>query len=634
MKQTNIIYRFLATTRNESADEALLTGLDLAEEPYRTAILETIIDRGRPATVAQLIQRYHQMTPVWQELFQKRIDSIAGGIARAADSTESQARRNALTLIWKTRHTSLAESVAALLKDNDPEIARMAANTLLLLTRHHFKADRHLISNDDESVLQGLVMPGKLTERQYLLRALKSAVKGWPVHQHDQVLRAAMFAVPADRQSFWEHTFRPTNRMGQIIREKVQQADHKDMALFVLSSFRVPFLRPACIRALSQSTNPQFILQIADSLNGHLDKEVEQSLKKIRKVNWLKSEIIDLNKLNEKHQIKIIDLIESFSLNPNDIDAYLVPYLNQVAEPIACRILETLAMRPDEFSLLALDYCLKSPFESVAVMAMKQLLHCRPPQFRKLIIQNLNSTHGAVRELAGNYYRQVAFDSFWNSFERLSLPQQKNAGHAVFKIDPQAHDRWREKVSDPRQEIRLKTLKIARTLGLISQHEDKICTLARDPSPRIRSGAIAALGQIQGNLTQTAQQCIMDSLNDMDNRVRANAIEAIGRKNIQQARRDIASLINDPDNRVRANAIQVLLKWKSENARAAIKTMLADQRPAHQHSARWLLNKTLASLRPQAQKPDKPIEPVRFPSFSIQDLLKKNTPRPEPLNVH
>ena len=43
MSQARQIYEFLARTDNGAADKALLLALGRAEEPYRTALLETLL---------------------------------------------------------------------------------------------------------------------------------------------------------------------------------------------------------------------------------------------------------------------------------------------------------------------------------------------------------------------------------------------------------------------------------------------------------------------------------------------------------------------------------------------------------------------------------------------------------------
>src|SRR5690606_8527026 len=51
----------------------------------------------------------------------------------------------------------------------------------------------------------------------------------------------------------------------------------------------------------------------------------------------------------------------------------------------------------------------------------------------------------------------------------------------------------------------------------------------------------------------------------------------------------LVKMVDDPQNRPRANAIAALLDLRTADAVASLRRMLDDQRPAHRHSALWLV---------------------------------------------
>ena len=116
---------------------------------------------------------------------------------------------------------------------------------------------------------------------------------------------------------------------------------------------------------------------------------------------------------------------------------------------------------------------------------------------------------------------------------------------------------------------------------------DTFVQLARDPDHKVRSCAVAGLGGYRRQ-TPAVNEQLEAALADRNDRVRANAIEALERTAPPEKAEDISRFIHDDNNRVRANAIKALLHWKVASAQEAIAQMLIDPRPKHRISARWV----------------------------------------------
>jgi HEAT repeat protein len=110
--------------------------------------------------------------------------------------------------------------------------------------------------------------------------------------------------------------------------------------------------------------------------------------------------------------------------------------------------------------------------------------------------------------------------------------------------------------------------------------------LCIDSNPRLRSKAVAALGELnvmpQGVLLERV-------LNDSDARVRANAIEVLEAKPKAEYVPLLAERARNSHNRERANAIKALHRMKVKTASGQLLNMLRDQRSEHKISAMWAL---------------------------------------------
>ena len=131
-----------------------------------------------------------------------------------------------------------------------------------------------------------------------------------------------------------------------------------------------------------------------------------------------------------------------------------------------------------------------------------------------------------------------------------------------------------------------KALQIAHDLELGETLLDSIEPLCSYPDARVRSKAVAVLGDLK---TFGPEVLVDRVINDTDARVRANAIEVL------EARQDegmiplLTQRARSSHNRERANAIKALSRMKVSTASGQLLTMLRDPRAEHKISALWAL---------------------------------------------
>jgi hypothetical protein len=158
----------------------------------------------------------------------------------------------------------------------------------------------------------------------------------------------------------------------------------------------------------------------------------------------------------------------------------------------------------------------------------------------------------------------------------------------MLKMLPDAIPRLGRRILSGPVDQRLKGLQITQELGLGDLLRPAVMQTSSDPNAKLRSKAIAVLGELDGIPPESLLERI---LNDADPRVRANAIEVLETRQkteylpmLAQKARTAAS-----NNRERANAIKALHRMKVRNATIALDAMLKDPRPEHRISALWAL---------------------------------------------
>jgi HEAT repeat protein len=159
---------------------------------------------------------------------------------------------------------------------------------------------------------------------------------------------------------------------------------------------------------------------------------------------------------------------------------------------------------------------------------------------------------------------------------------------------------------------RIDAIMIARYLGLTPEFEADLRRIVQESAQsqdeaaaRAASCAVSALTDIT---SANAVEALLECLDHRDDRVRANAVEALARK-AQHTHAEgkptptlhavLAELKLDESHRVRANAIRAMIRTaegeSSESPARALSAMLSDDRPMHRVAGLWVVDRAIVS---------------------------------------
>src|SRR5262249_7779479 len=151
-----------------------------------------------------------------------------------------------------------------------------------------------------------------------------------------------------------------------------------------------------------------------------------------------------------------------------------------------------------------------------------EIVRRRPADFENMLIQLMTTAPLSVRSVVTRSVGQAGFENFWQRFDRMDRSTRKSAGKALLKILPDAIARLTPRLSTWPAVPQSKAIQVAQERNVVDVLAPALQQLCNDPNPKIRSKAVAALGQME----QAPTQVIMEHLlHDSDARVRANAIE-------------------------------------------------------------------------------------------------------------
>lgn len=212
------------------------------------------------------------------------------------------------------------------------------------------------------------------------------------------------------------------------------------------------------------------------------------------------------------------------------------------------------------------------------------------PQHQRLAALLTRSPHESVRVLAEQEQRLAGTNSSLGSRLNLRRRLTRDRAGTVAYLAAQILG------GDGR--VRQDTVMLVRRLGVVSRFERELAEVASagisvDPgsdAARAAASAVAALGDIAG---ESSLRTLRTCLTARDGRVRANAVEAIGR-NLRRRPRGTAipeELTVDPHHRVRGNAIRAIISIPGAstgvNAGDGLLGMLSDEREMHRAAGAW-----------------------------------------------
>ena len=588
MSQTRKIHDFLVHSQSTDADKALLMALRRAEEPYGTALLETILDRKQPASCVELIKNYPHYPDPWKKILTDRIEDLHSPLRLAADSHQAQVRFTTLSMIQEAGYGRLLDIVVRLLRDTNPKVAQRAAETLAGLGRDY---SSKMFSRATNFSTVKWPQKNKNDERDHwiFLTSLDGGLRNYPLHRCPQAVYAAMCTVPATNKPFWRDRLESHHPIGKIVRNHLIHSNDPELADFFLSAFGCDELRIPVIQALSNRLHVGFVIEVMRKFSQRPDERVRRGLALVRRARWFDPQVLSPKKMDESSQPAAIDFVMALGAPVESKADFLAAISLEGCEKAGLKAVEKLSQFPQKTAAETLRRSVNSIHEKVALSALARLIQMEKHHVQRLLAEQLKSPHPRVRASARSWLKDYLLEQCRLNFDKLNHQGQSAAARALLKIDPGFQDRWRKLSADADPAHRLRAIQMARQLGWVDVTLTRLLEMTKDSDKTVASCAVAALGQAGMPAPQCLEDRLIAALQDEDMRVRANAIEAIQRRDTRSAMKLIERFANHSHNRIRANSIRTLLQWKVKSAPTALTQMLSDERPPHRQSAQWVL---------------------------------------------
>jgi hypothetical protein len=198
-------------------------------------------------------------------------------------------------------------------------------------------------------------------------------------------------------------------------------------------------------------------------------------------------------------------------------------------------------------------------------------------------IKNMNPQ---IREQAILAASNLIREKLIEHFRELEPAIRKKLGALLDSLDPMVVDEISKDIISTDAERRIKAVQI---LGLLKKHpriRNLLARLIKDRDQKIRATAVNLLGKFT---SANDLHIILSLLSDSDKRVRANTIEALESLGNQRVIPFLLRYRKDPNNRIRGNTLKALFNLGQKDIDGNIVEMLESNDPFMMASALWVI---------------------------------------------
>lgn len=582
MAKLNQIYKHLQSLGDACVDQAMAQALPTADADALGIMALILLQRRQIQGTIALVEQYHRLPEPIRHTVLQHAPELTRALRVVMDNKKTTGPANAVHIIRQSALVRQAYLIADQLRQGHDDLKDESARCLLEMAEHTAGGPDQANDTAWDPV-----------ETTFVRSAIHEAIKFYAQHSRQDVLRA-MFSLPlpavTELLASLGATGAPLRHQTGVL---LTRSDTSAVRRSLLQALVIHDLQPFAIDGLRLSIDAGTFGQALENWHLLLLKRYRTALKRIKTADSYIPSPDFYRKPTIAKQARGLPTWITELPQDRPKQVRLLAGINKAADPGtrlgALRKLLILAEKapPDAAVHTAIAGFCADPSEYIIRVALTHLIRCNYPDTARVLAQLVNSPHKEIQRIAGKRLVPVAFSRLWDSWHRLNHTQRIGAGRALIKIDPGFHTALQDKLNLADSKPKLRALSIIGELNQGMLFQDTILRLCRDRDPHVVSAAVKALGTAE---PKRAASAIESALDHEDDRVRANAVEALARLDSTRHIDQIAEMTGEHEpNRARANAIQALMQMRAADALHALTRMLGDPRPQHRTSALWLV---------------------------------------------
>lgn len=588
----------LTETKNEAADDVLLESLGLGAPGAQRAVLDVLLARKTTRGLGGVIEQFDTLGDELQRHVLANIRTFHHALRECGRSDRLPLRLAALRLIALGRQGKLSYVLSENLHDSDEHVSKAAVGALVALARWVAGETRALqksrMAQPDAAPSNNQHPPSSysalLENRPEIEAAVARAMDVHRGRHGPELLRAALLLCdsPLSRTLAILHTSKHGGQSAMVRRlQQPPAAEHVEAFLLGATHGGLRSHFGTVFAHVEEAPVLDALLRKTHWLK---DQQLQLCMHQVTRGAWWDAAKLerDVDRRPSEDAAKIGEWLAASGLHDVMQDQRIERLREHARGDVGARLrLLRIAMgRRRGASAQLIRTFLSDTDERLVRMAARELVRRKPLDFENVLLQLMTTAPESVRRVIARAIGQVGFDQFWQRFDRMDKDARRGAGRAMMKLLPDAAQRLARRLGSDPVDQRVKALQIVQELGLVESLRAAIIPLCHHPSARVRSKAVAVIGEVRG----LAGDVILDKvLHDADARVRANALEVMEATSAADCGAIVTARARSAHSRERANAVKAMHRMKVSTASAALLHMLRDERAEHRVSGLWAM---------------------------------------------
>jgi HEAT repeat protein len=604
------LLRTLVHSRNRAADDVLVDALRLGTVHEQTVILGALLARKSVNGLMGVIEHYDKLAePLQLEILQS-IKDFHSAIREAGRSNSPNQRLGAIKLVAQGRQGKLSYVLSENLHSGDERFSKAAAGAMTALSRWIWRSLSQLNWGEGEDGGPLIASDGDLNHvptraalyqqvienRREIEQAVVRALELHRGSRQQELMHAALMLCDSAQSSSIAILTTAKHAGQAAMLRRIQQSPEPEHVSAWLLGATHGALRAGFGVAFAKIDQPIVLDQLLKKSHWLVDHALQLCMKQVQGGAWLREVDLtsELGRRSPRQIAAIGQWVAATGVSELQQDRVLERLLTACGDDVDARLkLLRIAIGRDKLEGVAgsselLVKLLRDSDERIVRMAVRELIRRKPADFESALLPLMSDAPASIRKIISRAIGQASFESYWAKFDTMDPTRRKSAGTAMMKLLPDAVHRLARKLSTGTIDERIKGMQMLAELDLILSQRQHLLPLCSHPNSKVRSKAVTLLG----NLGVPAVDVLIEkAAADADDRVRANAVEAMEQRGSTRFVPILIDRAKSGHNCERANAIKALHSMKVGVAGPQLMEMLKDNRPEHRMSGLWLLRR-------------------------------------------
>lgn len=480
-----LTFEVLVNSRNESANEVLLTAFQWENGPLFIESLKTILARRNKEAHTAVLQRWHELGEPERQLILKSHSRISGALRDAILSEDSLLFTNACQVVEHIEDYDLVPNLVALSEHTTSPHAKEAAALVLRLTERLsalLKKTKKQNETRDPRVY-----------RKSVLECLKRSLERYRYHKRPELLEAFSQICESNDEFLLTILDDPHHPCFKDMSHAFASSANSaviDLLLKMLQGEKVP---ATILSIVSHRTDRKFICRMLEYCDQAKSTPLSRSLKRLRSLSWLNVPSNRLSTFCEADQVLCVHMLSASGVSPDAVLDSLEELLlagEPAGRAAAC---EALAEFPGDHTNHLILQAVYDTSPPVQAAATRQLRDRHIPGTMPLLSDLLDGPHEEVRNAAREALAEFSFENFVKNYDSLSEEARQTTGSFVQRVDEEYLALLKNELSAQGVKPRLRAIEIAQLLEVVPFVVDDLLTLLTDNDHVVRAAAAEAL---------------------------------------------------------------------------------------------------------------------------------------------